>query len=95
MNRTVKYLRTHGSLYIPNIGETGNVLPRQNKKDNLSMTAGVEGAMIKLNNVEFVIPWGNIQLAVLEPEAAKMPQPSEDKPAAPAKPAVKVKPAAA
>lgn len=85
MNREIKYLRTHGSLYIPGVGETGNVLPRQNKRDTLSMNSCVEGAHVNLNGTEFLIPWGNIQLAVLEPQKA------EQKPA----PAVKVKPAAA
>jgi hypothetical protein len=94
MSRVINYLRTHGSLYIPKVGETGNVLPRQNKKDTLSMVACVEGAHVRLNSVEFIIPWGNIQLAVLEPEAAAQ-KPAEEKPVAKAAPAVKVKPAAA
>lgn len=97
--RKVKSARLHTSIYIAGIGDLGPSLPPKNKTIvGFAMVATDEGLEVFGSNEESFVPWANVQCVTYEAQAKdeeKWPQPkaAEEKPSA--KPAVKVKPAAA
>lgn len=84
MNRKVKYLKAHSSIFMGGtIGTLGDTLPSAQKTLDLDMTATPEGVIVKAARLASptqrggketaLIPYGNIQVILLI---------EEDKPAA-------------
>lgn len=81
MARKIKYLRLHTKLFIPGVGDLGDVLPDPRKSFSLQLTDLENGVLIDIATKEGVkvqgrIPDGNIALAVYLPEEVPAPKPS-------------------
>lgn len=70
MSRKVTWAKFHQGLFIPGAGTIGDTLPSSSKTLKLEMFHTAEGLQVFCNNVEAVVPWANVILAVLAPEAA-------------------------
>lgn len=69
MSRKVKYLRLHTKLFIPGLGDIGDVLPAPQKNYKLDMSDSEQGVLVNVSNdksakFECRIPDGNIALIV-------------------------------
>lgn len=77
-NRKIIYLKMHQGLFVPAIGDLGNVLPTQGKTvDNLSMTTAEDGDGVAISgarngaNFEVFVPSANIAYAALAVESGR------------------------
>lgn len=73
LNRKVVYMRMQSGVFVQDLGPLDNVLPHQSKTlDNLVMTALEQGVVVDCSKQgrahSFIIPWGNIICAKLQPE---------------------------
>lgn len=72
--RTVNFVRTHSKIFHPSLGDLGDVLRptgTANKTLELKMYTGDHGVYIESKGLTLLIPYGNIQLAVVGPDEAK------------------------
>ncbi len=80
MSKKVTYARFHTTLHIPNFGNLENVMPPSGKTlKSFSMVTSDGGievtacTMVSKTSVTFLVPWANVQLAVIQEEEAAKP----------------------
>lgn len=66
--RAVKYVKLHSTVFLPGVGDLTATLPPTTKNYQLELSTCSEGIFIKRGEVEAVVPWANVQCAVLGPE---------------------------
>lgn len=72
-NREVKYAKFHAGLFIPGgPGNVGDTLPSSSKTLNVKMFATAEGLFVNANNVEALVPWPNVIVAVYVADSHKV-----------------------
>lgn len=74
MNRPVTYLKTHADIFLPGtVGALGSVLTSagtSTKTLELKMSTTDHGVLVEARGQTILIPYGNVALAVVGPEAA-------------------------
>lgn len=68
MNRHVKYVRFQSNVFVPVVGDLGNVIPTPGKTLQPEVSAGSIGVTLKIKGHEILIPWPNVQLVTLGDE---------------------------
>lgn len=76
MSKQVTYMKVHQDIFVPGLGGLGNTLPPGNKTLAMSMETTEHGVQVDAKgphgtNHSVLIPYANIVLAVLAPEASK------------------------
>ena len=65
MRRPVNHARLHGGdAFVPTIGGLGSTLPPTTKNYNMTMFLTDLGLLVKIKEIESLIPLANIQLMV-------------------------------
>lgn len=76
--RKVKSLKAHSAIFIPGGGaqNLGDTLPPSNKTIvGLEMFFSTEGVLVRIpGRDEVILPWANLQVAVLGPETVEAPK---------------------
>jgi hypothetical protein len=73
MPRLIKYVKLHGKeAFYPDVGSLGDTLPPFGKSfKSFQMSHTPEGVLLELTtnlgkNVDVIVPWANVQVAVLD-----------------------------
>jgi hypothetical protein len=69
----VKTVAVHQVVHVPGVGQLKNTLAKSDLIGS-DMTTTPEGVLVSYKGQSFVIPWGNISVAVFE-KAPELPQP--------------------